>query len=62
MTARRDRIVVCYFGEGATNIGGFHEPQAWPVFNPSAFLVCENNSYAMGAPFARTSPLEPDHV
>jgi pyruvate dehydrogenase E1 component alpha subunit len=54
-----DRVTICFFGEGATNIGGFHEGMSlaglWKL--PIVF-VCENNLYAMGTPLSRTSPLE----
>ncbi len=53
-----DRVTVCFFGEGATNIGGFHEALSlaglWKL--PIVF-ICENNQYAMGTPMERTSPL-----
>ncbi|NOY90459.1 MAG: pyruvate dehydrogenase (acetyl-transferring) E1 component subunit alpha [Deltaproteobacteria bacterium] len=53
-----DSVTVCFFGEGATNIGGFHEAFSlaglWKL--PIVF-VCENNRYAMGTPLERTSPL-----
>lgn len=56
---KEDRIVVCYFGEGATNIGGFHEAASLAgLWKLPLLLVCENNNYAMGTPFARTSPVE----
>lgn len=54
-----DRVTVCFFGEGATNIGGFHEAMSlaglWKL--PIVF-ICENNQYAMGTPMKRTTPLE----
>jgi pyruvate dehydrogenase E1 component alpha subunit len=53
------RVTICFFGEGATNIGGFHEAMSlsglWKL--PIVF-VCENNQYAMGTPMSRTSPIE----
>ena len=53
------RVTVCFFGEGATNIGGFHEGLSlaglWKL--PIVF-ICENNQYAMGTPMKRTSPLD----
>ena len=53
-----DRVTICFFGEGSTNIGGFHEAMSlaglWKL--PIVF-VCENNQYAMGTPLERTSPL-----
>jgi pyruvate dehydrogenase E1 component alpha subunit len=52
-------VVVCFLGEGATNIGGFHEALSlsalWKL--PIVF-VCENNLYSMGTPLERTSALE----
>lgn len=54
-----DEVTICFFGEGSTNIGGFHEAMSlaglWKL--PIVF-VCENNQYAMGTPLERTSPLE----
>ena len=54
-----DTAVLCFFGEGATNIGGFHEGLSlaglWKL--PIVF-VCENNQYAMGTPMNRTSPVD----
>ena len=50
---------MCFFGEGSTNIGGFHEALSlaglWKL--PIVF-ICENNQYAMGTPLERTSPLK----
>jgi len=44
-----DQVVVCFFGDGASNTGNFHEglniAAAWDL--PVVF-VCENNLYAMG--------------
>lgn len=57
---RKDGLVtVCFFGEGATNIGGFHEACSLAgLWKLPLVLVCENNTYAMGTPFSRTSPVE----
>lgn len=44
----RDRVCLCYFGDGAANEGSFHESinlaAAWNL--PVVFL-CENNQYGM---------------
>jgi len=51
----RDRVTVCFFGEGAVAEGEFHESlnlaELWRL--PVLFL-CENNLYAMGTAFERS--------
>ncbi|MBC7174208.1 MAG: pyruvate dehydrogenase (acetyl-transferring) E1 component subunit alpha [Polyangiaceae bacterium] len=52
------RVTICFFGEGATNIGGFHEAMSLAgLWRLPAVFICENNQYAMGTPMSRTSPL-----
>ena len=57
--AGESNVTLCFFGEGSTNIGGFHEAMSlaglWKL--PIVF-ICENNQYAMGTPLERTSPLK----
>ena len=52
------RVAVAFFGDGATNIGTFHEAlnlaQLWRV--PAVF-VCENNWYAESTPNEQHSPI-----
>src|SRR2546428_2303630 len=52
------RVAVAFFGDGATNIGTFHESlnlaQLWGV--PAVF-VCENNHYAEPTPESQHSPI-----
>jgi pyruvate dehydrogenase E1 component alpha subunit len=54
-----DEIVLCIFGEGATNIGAFHESlnlaKLWRL--PIVWL-CVNNHYAMGSPEHKDSAAE----
>lgn len=53
-----DQVTLCFFGEGATNIGGFHEAMSLAgLWKLPAVFICENNQYAMGTPLSRTSPL-----
>lgn len=57
-----DRIVVCYFGDGAMNIGSFHEAMnmsgLWGHDGMAPILyVIENNGYAMGTSVERHSAL-----
>jgi pyruvate dehydrogenase E1 component alpha subunit len=54
-----DRIAICFMGEGATNIGGFHEAMSLAgLWKLPLIVVVENNTYAMGTPLSRTSPVE----
>lgn len=53
------RVTICFFGEGSTNIGGFHEAMSLAgLWKLPVVFVCENNQYAMGTPLERTSPLK----
>jgi pyruvate dehydrogenase E1 component alpha subunit len=53
------RVTLCFFGEGAVSIGGFHEGMGlaalWKL--PIVF-ICENNEYAMGTPISRSMSVE----
>ncbi|HET7712110.1 MAG TPA: pyruvate dehydrogenase (acetyl-transferring) E1 component subunit alpha [Thermoanaerobaculia bacterium] len=57
-----DRVCVCYFGDGAMNIGSFHEAMnmagLWGKQGmcPVIFVI-ENNGYAMGTSVERHSAL-----
>jgi pyruvate dehydrogenase E1 component alpha subunit len=51
-----DAITVCMFGDGATNIGFFHEGlNLSKVWNLPVLWVCENNQYGMGTAVDRAS-------
>lgn len=44
-----DRMVACFFGDGASNQGTFHEGiNLAAIWNLPILFVCENNLYAMG--------------
>jgi pyruvate dehydrogenase E1 component alpha subunit len=53
------RVTLCFFGEGAVSIGGFHEglglSALWKL--PIVF-VCENNEYSMGTPLSRSMSVD----
>ena len=53
------RVVLCFFGDGATNTGNFHEAMnmasTWDL--PVIFMV-ENNQYAMSVPWRKSSKLQ----
>ncbi|HEY8427457.1 MAG TPA: pyruvate dehydrogenase (acetyl-transferring) E1 component subunit alpha [Sandaracinaceae bacterium] len=49
-------VTLCFFGEGATNIGGFHEGLSLAgLWKLPVVFVCENNEYSMGTPLSRTT-------
>jgi len=54
----RDSVVACFFGDGASNQGAFHEAlnlaSLWQL--PVVF-ICENNRFGMGTPVERASSL-----
>jgi len=52
----RDNVTICMFGDGATNIGYFHEAvNLSKVWNLPVLWVCENNQYGMGTAVDRAS-------
>lgn len=52
---RKDKIaVMCYFGDGGTSEGDFHEGLNFAgVFNTPNVFVCYNNQYAISVPRAK---------
>lgn len=51
-----DGVTICMFGDGATNIGWFHEAlNLSKVWNLPVLWVCENNQYGMGTAVERAS-------
>jgi pyruvate dehydrogenase E1 component alpha subunit len=56
----RDRVTVCFFGEGAVAEGEFHESMNLAeLWNLPVLFCCENNLYAMGTALDR-SESQPD--
>jgi len=57
--AKNDNITICMFGDGATNIGYFHEAlnlsKTWGL---RVLWVCENNQYGMGTAVNRASAVD----
>jgi pyruvate dehydrogenase E1 component alpha subunit len=52
-------VTLCFFGEGATNIGGFHEGLSLSaLWKLPVVLICENNMYSMGTPLYRSLAVE----
>jgi pyruvate dehydrogenase E1 component alpha subunit len=51
-----DSVTICMFGDGATNIGYFHEAlNLSKLWGLSVLWVCENNLYGMGTAVERAS-------
>lgn len=51
-----DNVTICMFGDGATNIGYFHEAlNVSMLWNLRVLWVCENNQYGMGTSVERAS-------
>ena len=51
-------VTLCFLGDGATNIGGFHEGLSLAgLWKLPVVFICENNRYSMGTPLSRTTPL-----
>jgi 2-oxoisovalerate dehydrogenase E1 component len=53
-----DRVVLCFFGDGASNEGNFHEglnmASAWDL---PVIFIAENNQYGMSVPWAKVTKL-----
>jgi pyruvate dehydrogenase E1 component alpha subunit len=53
---KRKNVVVCFFGDGASNEGAFHEGlNAAAVWDLPVVFVCENNLYGASTPFSKTT-------
>jgi len=53
------RVTVAYFGDGAANIGGFHEAlNLAAVWNLPVVFVCQNNRYGEFTPLHETQRVE----
>jgi len=54
-----DQVVACFFGEGASNQGTFHEGiNMAAIWTLPVVFVCENNLYAMGTRQSRVMTIE----
>jgi pyruvate dehydrogenase E1 component alpha subunit len=50
----RDRVTVCFFGEGAVDEGAFHESiNLAALWDLPVLFACENNHYSMGMALTR---------
>ncbi|MEM3406734.1 MAG: thiamine pyrophosphate-dependent dehydrogenase E1 component subunit alpha [Nitrososphaerota archaeon] len=49
-----NRIVACFFGDGGTNTGAFHEGlNMASILKVPVIFVCENNQYGMSVPISQ---------
>jgi len=52
-------VVVAYFGEGASNVGDFHEGLNFAgVQQLPVIFICENNQYAYSVPIERSMAID----
>ncbi len=53
------RVTLCFFGEGAVSIAGFHEGLSLAaLWKLPVVFICENNEYSMGTPLSRSMSVE----
>lgn len=56
---RRSSVVACFFGDGATSEGAFHEAvNMAAIWNLPVIFACENNGYGASTPVAQISRLK----
>jgi len=56
---RIDNVVVAYFGEGASNVGDFHEALNFAgVQRLPVVFICENNQYAYSVPLEKSMAID----
>ena len=52
-------VTLCFLGDGAINIGPFHEGMSLAaLWNLPVVYIIENNQFAMGTPLSKTSPVD----
>lgn len=56
---QEDTVTICFFGDGASHIGSFHESlNLAGVWKLPLIFICENNQYGIGTKFCNASASE----
>jgi TPP-dependent pyruvate/acetoin dehydrogenase alpha subunit len=56
---KEDRVTVAYFGDGAANIGAFHEAlNMASIWKLPVIFVCQNNRYAEHTKFSKGTAID----
>lgn len=54
-----DQVSLCFFGDGASNEGAFHEGvNMAAIWHLPAIFLCENNRFAVSTPISKTALVE----
>ncbi len=57
---RSDRVLLSFFGDGASNLGEFHESlNMASIWKLPVVFICENNQYGMSGPAKKMSAVAP---
>lgn len=57
---RLDRVLLAFFGDGAANLGEFHEAlNMAAIWSLPVVFICENNQYGMSGPAKKMAAVEP---
>jgi pyruvate dehydrogenase E1 component alpha subunit len=57
--AKKQHVVVCFFGDGASNQGSFHESlNLASIWNLPVVYICENNKYGISTHYSQAVNIE----
>ncbi len=56
---KTDHVAICFFGDGATNEGSFHESlNLAAIWDLPVVFICENNAYGMSSPIEKMARIK----